>query len=329
MQQPDALDRLRVSDVAAFVAAADSGSLSKAALAQGCSQSMLSRRVQELEQTLGGRLFSRTGRGIVPTELGAALLAPARALLSQAGDFMALAASSQEDPTGTVVLTLPSWAAGGQVSDLVNRVRALYPRIRLVIHEGYSRTVLERLNSGEIDLGVFNSPRPAAPANAQLLFSSELILVGRRGSPLVRTGTVPLAALRDVPLAMPAAPNPVMALVREVSAGLDIRLKVDLEVNSGPMILDVVLNSGRYGISMIHGLGNPHTLRELGIARIVAPSLEMHTFCGTSAKHLGTRARRLVEACLVQILRERHAEAMRLLDHGGAGRAAFEAARSG
>ncbi|MPT36983.1 MAG: LysR family transcriptional regulator [Achromobacter sp.] len=69
-----AADELKMENVSAFVATAESGSFSQAAVMRGCSQSMLSRRVLELEELLGGRLFNRTGRGVLLTELGVALL---------------------------------------------------------------------------------------------------------------------------------------------------------------------------------------------------------------------------------------------------------------
>ena len=69
-----AADELKIENVSAFVATAESGSFSQAAVLRGCSQSMLSRRVLELEEQLGARLFNRTGRGVLLTELGVALL---------------------------------------------------------------------------------------------------------------------------------------------------------------------------------------------------------------------------------------------------------------
>ena len=53
-----------------FLDAAEFGSLSKVAMAYGTSQPHISRQIRDLEQECGGRLFERTGRGVVLTELG-------------------------------------------------------------------------------------------------------------------------------------------------------------------------------------------------------------------------------------------------------------------
>lgn len=152
-----AADELKMENVSAFVATAESGSFSQAAVMRGCSQSMLSRRVLELEELLGGRLFNRTGRGVLLTELGVALLPVAQGLLDGASGFLELASSTNEQPSGTVEIALPRWAAEGPVATLVNRISVQFPRIHLVIHESYSRDVMDRLAAGKLDIGVFNS----------------------------------------------------------------------------------------------------------------------------------------------------------------------------
>ena len=62
-----------------FLDAAEFGSLSKVAMAYGTSQPHISRQISELEQECGGRLFERTGRGVVLTELGQRITPKVRA----------------------------------------------------------------------------------------------------------------------------------------------------------------------------------------------------------------------------------------------------------
>ena len=57
-----------------FIKVAELGSLSKAAHAFNVPQSMISRHIAQLEEQCGTRLFKRTGRGVVLTELGFELL---------------------------------------------------------------------------------------------------------------------------------------------------------------------------------------------------------------------------------------------------------------
>ena len=65
-----------------FIDAAETGSLSKLAVARGASQPQIGRQISELEQECGGRLFHRTGRGVVLTEFGLRIAPKVRAWLA-------------------------------------------------------------------------------------------------------------------------------------------------------------------------------------------------------------------------------------------------------
>lgn len=62
----------------AFLAVAETNSISKAAVELGYSQPGLSQRIQVLERELGCLLFRRTSRGMTPTAEGQLLLPYAR-----------------------------------------------------------------------------------------------------------------------------------------------------------------------------------------------------------------------------------------------------------
>src|SRR3979409_2730379 len=58
------------SELAAFVAAVEAGSVHGAADALQLTQSAVTKRIQALERRVGGRLFERGRFGVRPTELG-------------------------------------------------------------------------------------------------------------------------------------------------------------------------------------------------------------------------------------------------------------------
>jgi LysR family transcriptional regulator, nitrogen assimilation regulatory protein len=62
-----------------FLAVADSGNLTKAAVTLATTQSALSLQMAALERECGDRLLHRTGRGVALTELGSRLALRARA----------------------------------------------------------------------------------------------------------------------------------------------------------------------------------------------------------------------------------------------------------
>ena len=76
------LKRLRT-----FVAVADLGTVSKAALSLRISQSALSRQISDLEYECGFKLFDRVGRRLFLTTRGEQLLGDCRAVLGQMGSL--------------------------------------------------------------------------------------------------------------------------------------------------------------------------------------------------------------------------------------------------
>ena len=76
------LKRLRT-----FVAVAELGTVSKAALLQRISQSALSRQISDLEKEFGLKLFDRVGRRLILTSIGEQLLGDCRSVLGQVGSL--------------------------------------------------------------------------------------------------------------------------------------------------------------------------------------------------------------------------------------------------
>src|ERR1700755_1507897 len=74
---------LKLDSIAAFVAVADSPSITEAARRLGLAKSVVSERLMELERLLGTRLLQRTTRKLSLTQDGAAFLVPARRIVDE------------------------------------------------------------------------------------------------------------------------------------------------------------------------------------------------------------------------------------------------------
>src|SRR4030095_8796940 len=90
-----------------FLEVADLGSFSKAALARRTVQSHISRQISELERECGARLFQRTGRGVVLTELGQRIAPRVRAWLADTDQLVADIKLSPPAPLGAGGLRIP------------------------------------------------------------------------------------------------------------------------------------------------------------------------------------------------------------------------------
>src|ERR1700736_5123544 len=114
---------MEYADWKLFVDASELGSRSKVAVAYGTSQPHISRRISELERECGGRLFQRTGRGVVLTELGHRIAPKVRAWLASSDQLVNDVRTSAGTPIGKVRMgSLPS-TAHPLVSTLYKQLR--------------------------------------------------------------------------------------------------------------------------------------------------------------------------------------------------------------
>lgn len=125
------LHTLDWSLVRAFLAVADSGSLSAAARALGASQPTLGRQIRQIEDGLGVTLFTRQPRGLRLTETGAALLPHARRMEDAMRDIALTAAGRDEALSGTVRLTASTVVAHHILPAIIADIRQAEPLIQI------------------------------------------------------------------------------------------------------------------------------------------------------------------------------------------------------
>ncbi|MEO0701515.1 MAG: LysR family transcriptional regulator [Pseudomonadota bacterium] len=124
-------DSLDWSLVRAFLAVAETGSLSAAARQLGASQPTIGRQVQAMEDAVGVSLFNRQARGMALTEMGVALLEPARAMRDAAGALALTAAGASDTMSGTVRVTASIFASHHILPSLIADVRLAEPDIAI------------------------------------------------------------------------------------------------------------------------------------------------------------------------------------------------------
>lgn len=149
--------KLRSRHLEIVLAIVEYGSLSKAALQMHMTQSGLSRAITEIEEVVGGRLFERTGKGMVCTPLGEAMCRHANILL---GDLAAaetdLAAVSSGD-LGSLTVGCFSMFSGWPLAESVRQFQAEYPRVALTIQVGTHERLMEDLDAFKLDVLISRS----------------------------------------------------------------------------------------------------------------------------------------------------------------------------
>nr|WP_268968574.1 LysR family transcriptional regulator [Palleronia pontilimi] len=172
---PDPDDRflrdLSFGDLRTILAVAEMGSFRRAAVRLGVGQSMVSRRVQKLEDELGVSLFERSSSGTRLTVAGRGFICSCRTILQQAQTAFADARSAGVATTGRLRIGLVASISEGGLRKIVEAFAMQHPYVDLSFFEGDRSDVYTRLSHRRIDvLFALGEPRDDDP---------ETMLVGK------------------------------------------------------------------------------------------------------------------------------------------------------
>lgn len=145
-------------DYSVFLAISKTGSISKAATLLGRTQPTISKRIDNLEARLGMSLFKRTTSGMLPTEIGKAMLSHATAMNRSAASIERMANSLDKSGTGDVFIR----CLDGLVSDwIMPRVPKFQAENNDLNLSFYTQNTANPGSDNEPDISVqFNTTKP-------------------------------------------------------------------------------------------------------------------------------------------------------------------------
>jgi DNA-binding transcriptional LysR family regulator len=194
-----------VAELRAFCAAADLGSLGRAARLLGVSQPGLSKRLRTLEVLAGARLLERSPRGVTLTPAGTRLYAEARKLLTQAEAVESLMAglAGDEQPVRLAAShTIAEFVLPGPLVEFEQK-RERHLSVELVIAN--SLVVRELVREGRAEFGIAAVDLNATPDGVlrELPFCDDAVVVAvPEGHPWERLDAIPLDQLVRTPMVM-------------------------------------------------------------------------------------------------------------------------------
>src|SRR5947207_11377947 len=143
------LKRLRT-----FVAVAELGTVSKAALRLRISQSALSRQISDLEYECGFKLFDRIGRRLFLTTRGEQVLADCRSVLGQIGSLSERIELLKRGDSGVLKLAAPPQTIGAVLPQFLPRTPEPFPNVRGNVTEAPGRDQLPLPRRGQCQTAV-------------------------------------------------------------------------------------------------------------------------------------------------------------------------------
>jgi LysR family hydrogen peroxide-inducible transcriptional activator len=254
-----------IRQLAALTAVADHRTFSAAAKALHTVQSNVSTHVARLEAELGVTLVDRAHGGL--TDEGRAVVERARRIQSELDSLVADVAAVHSEVAGSTRAGIIGTTARWLVPHLLEAMAEAYPRVRPVLVDATTTSLLPLVLAGRLDLAVVAMPVHDPDLTAEVLFEEDLMVVAPTDHPLAGHDRVSLVDLARHELLL----EPVHTAYRDdldaqaAAAGVTLRPKAEVD---GMRLLASLAFEG-FGAAILpssaYSRTSPHGWKRVGI----------------------------------------------------------------
>ena len=256
---PNLARRLDLSSLQLFVAVCELGSIGKTAEREFIAQSALSKRLSDLEATLGSALLQRHSRGVHPTPAGQNLLHHARSVLFSL-ERMHTELSEYADGARGQVRVHASISATVQFlpEDLGAFIRA-HQDIKIDLEEHLSSEVIRAVQEGAADLGVCNTADGVGELQTLPYKQDQLVLVVPAGHALAKRKSVAFEETLAFDHVGLHSNSSIYVAMRQAAAALGQSIKLRIQVTGLDAMARMIHNGLGIGVmpqrafTLMHG----------------------------------------------------------------------------
>jgi LysR family nitrogen assimilation transcriptional regulator len=254
------LKRLRT-----FVAVADLGTVSRAALRLRISQSALSRQISDLEYECGFKLFDRIGRRLFLTTRGEQLLGDCRGVLGQMGALGERIELLKRGDSGVLKLAAPPQTIESVLSGFLPRYAERFPNVRVRLTEALGLDQVPMLERGEVHVGIRHDQGSNPQFESLALPPDDVLAACLPSLQLGHAGMIDIVSLASYPLLLLEAGYSVRRLFDAACRLADVEPDILLE-SRAPHTLLALAEAGQ-GVAIIPSVLRTDRYR-LKIARV-------------------------------------------------------------
>lgn len=293
---------LKLKDLRYLVTVADTGHFGQAAARCFVSQPTLSAQLKKLEDYLGVQLIERQTRGATLTQAGAQIVARARLILSASDEVVTIAQTYRDPLSGRLRVAMIPTVGPYVLPQVAPAVRKQMPRLDLLLFEYQTAVILEKLEKGELDVGVLALPIEDEALASRKLYDEDFNVALPHNHRLARQDTVRLADLEDESLLLLEEGHCLRDQALEVCGRISIHERQDFRATSletlrqmvaagaGVTLMPELASRGAYGNArgvVIRPLVRPTPHRQIGAVwrKSTARLAAIQAFCDVLVKH--------------------------------------------
>jgi LysR family transcriptional regulator, nitrogen assimilation regulatory protein len=263
------LKRLRT-----FVAVAELGTVSRAALGLRISQSALSRQISDLEQEFGFKLFDRVGRRLMLTAIGEQLLGDCRDVLGQVGSLGERIELLRRGDRGVLKVAAPPQTIESVLSTFLPRYTERFPHVHVKLTEALGSDQSAMLECGEVHVGIRHDQYASRHLVSHALPPDEVLAACDPSLQLGHAGMIDLGRLASYPLLLLESGYSVRRVFNSACrlAGIEPNILLEsraphtllalAEAGHGVAIIPSLLRTDRYALRIVRVTHGRKPLRE-------------------------------------------------------------------
>lgn len=169
------------------------------AAAEKCfvTQPTLSMQVQKLEEFLNVKIFDRSKQPVIPTEIGAQIIAQARVVLQENKKIKEIISSQEQDVIGELKIGIIPTIAPYLLPKVIASMIEKYPELKLLIWEYTTEDIIHHLKTGVIDCGILATPLVDANISEAPLYYENFVSYISKNSKLYKKKAIDADDLED------------------------------------------------------------------------------------------------------------------------------------
>ncbi len=227
-----------------FYTVAKCGSLTKAAEELYISQPAVSQAIKQLEDQIGGKLFTRTHKGVELSETGGkqifAMVEEALKIFNQAeSKYLEL----KDGEKGVLRICAADTVSTHFLLPYIKKYHEKFPDVKLTLTNGTSAQTIDMLKSSKGDIGFVNLPVDDSEVNLcnTVMQLHDTFVAGKEFSKL-KNQIVDLKRLQDYPLLMLDSQTATRQAIVSYAHSQGIHLHPEIEISSLELMVELAKN---------------------------------------------------------------------------------------
>ena len=223
---------LKLKDLRYLVAVADARHFGRAAERSFVSQPTLSAQIKKLEEYLGVQLIERSPKRVSLTVAGEEIVDRARRIVEASEEIVELAKGHRDPLAGRLKLALLPTIGPYLLPNVAGKMRRRLPRLELMLYEYQTDVMLEKLHSGEIDVGILALPVPMDGLESYELYREPFTVALPVNHRLASRASIKVSDLKDETLLLLEDGHCLRDQALDICSGSGIHEKQDFRATS-------------------------------------------------------------------------------------------------